>query len=418
MTISFLCGGCAPWIWQGLFMPDQMQPADAPTNRVTVRSATPGDHGPIVAVLDDWWGGRGMADMLPRLFLDHFGSTSLVAVGDDDALAGFLIGFLSPDQPGTAYIHFAGVSPAHRRQGLATDLYRRFFSMASERGAVRAKAVTAVANVESQAFHRAIGFSISEPIDAYDRVGADRVVMTRELTEGSPADAIDAWPDPPRFLTRPDPRPQDPPWPEAIWPPPPDVVLRGTFVELRQARATDAPGLFEALDDARVWAHVRGRPNSPASWREMLVGAEAMGRFPWTVRLRSAEGGLAEDAVAGTSSFLSISPLDARLEIGWTVYAPSVWGSVVNPEVKLLLLAYAFDELQMGRVELRTDIRNARSQQAIARLGATYEGTLRRYQRRENGSVRDTVLFSILAKQWPTVRARLERRIEGFHSDA
>ena len=102
---------------------------------------------------------------------------------------------------------------------------------------------------------------------------------------------------------------------------------------------------------------------------------------------------------------------DARLEIGWTVYAPAVWGSAVNPWCKLLLLGYAFEELRMGRVQLKTDIRNERSQQAIARLGARFEGVLRRYQRRADGSVRDTVLFSITAEEWPEVRARLSTRL-------
>jgi len=89
-----------------------------------------------------------------------------------------------------------------------------------------------------------------------------------------------------------------------------------------------------------------------------------------------------------------------------------VWASRVNPEAKLLLLRFAFDELGAGRVQLKTDIRNVRSAQAIARLGARFEGTLRRYQRRADDTVRDTVLFSILAEEWPEVRAGLQRRLD------
>jgi RimJ/RimL family protein N-acetyltransferase len=107
-----------------------------------------------------------------------------------------------------------------------------------------------------------------------------------------------------------------------------------------------------------------------------------------------------------------VSPRDARLEIGFTMYSPAVWGTVVNPQTKLLLLGHAFDDLGAGRVQLKTDIRNVRSQQAIARLGATYEGVLRRYQRRADGTVRDTVLFSIIAEEWPSVRSRLEARLD------
>jgi RimJ/RimL family protein N-acetyltransferase len=113
----------------------------------------------------------------------------------------------------------------------------------------------------------------------------------------------------------------------------------------------------------------------------------------------------------GTSSYLDVSVHDARLEVGSTAYTPAVWGSAVNPEAKLLMLEHAFEVLNVGRVQLKTDVRNTRSQQAIARLGATYEGTLRRYQRRTDGSVRDTVMFSVAAEEWPDVRAGLQRRL-------
>ena len=117
--------------------------------------------------------------------------------------------------------------------------------------------------------------------------------------------------------------------------------------------------------------------------------------------------------VAGMSSYLDVSVADARLEVGSTSYTPPAWGTSVNPETKLLLLGHAFDVLGAGRVQLKTDVRNVRSQQAIARLGARYEGTLRRYQRRADGTVRDTVLFSILAEEWPAVRDALRARLIG-----
>ena len=116
------------------------------------------------------------------------------------------------------------------------------------------------------------------------------------------------------------------------------------------------------------------------------------------------------DRIVGSTSYLEVSPVDARLEIGFTLYGHDVWGTAVNPECKLLLMTWAFDH-GFGRVQLKTDIRNARSQQAIARLGAQYEGVLRRYQRRQDGSVRDTVLFSVTAEDWPEVRTGLERRL-------
>src|SRR6185312_3709601 len=137
----------------------------------------------------------------------------------------------------------------------------------------------------------------------------------------------------------------------------------------------------------------------------------AAGRLPWVVRLVATLAGLPAGTVVGSSTYLDVSVTDARLEIGSTAYTPAVWGSAVNPETKLLLLGHAFESLGAGRVQLKTDVRNHRSQQAIARLGARYEGTLRRYQRRADGTVRDTVLFSITAEEWPDVEAGLRARL-------
>lgn len=203
-----------------------------------------------------------------------------------------------------------------------------------------------------------------------------------------------------------DPRPGDRPWPEAVWPIPAGTSLVGEHVTLTLADDADAPELFAALDHDAVWTHVRGRPAGVDAMRASLAGASAGGRYPWIVR----QGG----SVVGTTSYLEVSPVDARLEIGFTLYAPAVWGGAVNPECKLLLMQWAFEVAGMGRVQLKTDIRNARSQQAIARLGAQYEGVLRRYQRRQDGSVRDTVLFSVLADEWPAVKLGLQDRLKAF----
>lgn len=215
-----------------------------------------------------------------------------------------------------------------------------------------------------------------------------------------------------RFEPVPDARPGDGPWPAMEWPVDPDVSLTGEFVELSVVDlARDAKDLFAALDDQRVWQHMSLRPTSVEEYVEQVGRALAIGRLPWTVRLRRPVNGLPAGSVVGTSSYLEVSLADARLEIGSTAYSPAVWGSAVNPETKLLLLGHAFDALRVGRVQLKTDVRNVRSQQAIARLGATYEGTLRRYQRRADGSVRDTVMFSVAAEEWPNVRQGLQQRL-------
>lgn len=216
----------------------------------------------------------------------------------------------------------------------------------------------------------------------------------------------------PRFEPVQDPRPDDRAWPVLAWPVGREVVLAGDAVELRAVDlARDGAELFAALDHEEVWRHTAARPAGVEEYVDQLGRAVAAGRLPWVVRLRREVAGLAPGTVVGSSSYLDVSVPDARLEVGSTAYTPAVWGTAVNPACKLLLLGHAFDVLGAGRVQLKTDVRNARSQQAIARLGARYEGTLRRYQRRADGSVRDTVMFSVTAEDWPRVRAGLHARL-------
>lgn len=145
-----------------------------------VRAARPEDFDEIVGVVDGWWG-RPVSSSLSRLFLDHFHDTSLVAETDELSIAGFVIGFLSPAQAGCAYIHFTGVHPEMRRSGLARDLYGRFFDLARAAGRTEARAVTSPVNERSIAFHRALGFTASEPVPGYDGPGLDRVVFRMAL---------------------------------------------------------------------------------------------------------------------------------------------------------------------------------------------------------------------------------------------
>ena len=222
-----------------------------------------------------------------------------------------------------------------------------------------------------------------------------------------------------RFEPREDPRPHDTHWPVAQWPPAPDIRLTGTWVELTPTTVDDAPLLRRALDHDHVWQHLAGGPlpddTTAGHW---ITAVLDRGWFPWSVRLLRDAGERHAGSLVGWTSYLEISPADARLEIGNTAYDPGVWGTVVNPECKLLLMGLAFDGLHMGRVQLKTDIRNHRSQQAIARLGATYEGVLRRYQRRADATVRDTVVFSVIAEEWPGVRSGLADRVSAYGDPA
>jgi ribosomal protein S18 acetylase RimI-like enzyme len=159
------------------------------------RQAQSADYPRVIAVINEWWGGRPMADMLPKLFFDHFGDTSYV-VDHDGELAAFLIGFVSQSQPDEAYVHFVGVNPAHRQAGLAQAMYQRFFANVQARGCRVVRCVTSPVNKTSIAFHTRIGFEIDAGdalVDGvavtsnYDGRGHDRVRFTYHLAGGGSA---------------------------------------------------------------------------------------------------------------------------------------------------------------------------------------------------------------------------------------
>ena len=148
---------------------------------ILIRQAEPVDYDRIAPVMDDWWE-RPVHAALPRLFLDHFFRTSLVAEQGEE-LAGFLVGILSPSTGADAYIHFVGVAPGHRGAGLARRLYTRFFELASADGRTRVSAITSPQNRRSVAFHEAMGFAVTGPVTDYDGPSADRIVFRRALDE-------------------------------------------------------------------------------------------------------------------------------------------------------------------------------------------------------------------------------------------
>lgn len=198
--------------------------------------------------------------------------------------------------------------------------------------------------------------------------------------------------------------------------PPTGAPLRGRFVRLDVMTMDDAPGLHAVYSDPAVYTQgfvMRPPPEDLAATRastEDDIAAGARGRTAYTVRL-TGEGGLgAAGTVVGTSSLGDVDLVNERIHLGWTMYGSQWWGTQVNPECKLLLLGHAFD-CGFGRVKIQTDAVNLRSQAAIAKLGATREGVLRRHTRRADGSFRDSVVFSVLRDEWPAVRAGLRERL-------
>ena len=185
--------------------------------------------------------------------------------------------------------------------------------------------------------------------------------------------------------------------------------LIGDVVRLDRMQASDIDELYAAIGNEQVYAGGFGGgpaalPASAADMRETWIPAAAK-RFAYVVRL------VADGTVVGTSSLGDVDVPNERIHLGWTGYAPAVWGTAVNPATKLLLLEHAFETCGFGRVKIQTGSKNTRSQAAIAKLDATREGVLRRHMLQADGSFRDTVVFSILADEWPDVRKRLEDRI-------
>ena len=186
------------------------------------------------------------------------------------------------------------------------------------------------------------------------------------------------------------------------------VPLTGRHVRLEPLAEEHREGLRAAADDARIWQHTLVVARGPAFdlwFDEALTEGHAGCRIPFAVR-RLRGGGL-----LGSTSYLDLNLKHRRVEIGSTWYVPEVWGTAVNPESKLLLLAHAFEVLGMNRVALCTDLRNERSQAAIAKLGAVREGICRAHMISQGGRIRDSVLYSIIAPEWPRVKANLLARL-------
>lgn len=180
--------------------------------------------------------------------------------------------------------------------------------------------------------------------------------------------------------------------------------LVGRHVRLRPLRRDDREGLLEAFSDGLEDTFTTVVPTAETidAWFDMLERETAAGRaFPYAVL--DTEG-----RVAGTTRFLRISPAHRRLEIGGTVYAKRVQRTGLNTETKHFLLRQAFETLGCNVVQLRTDWLNAQSRAAIERLGAKMDGVLRGHLVMPDGHIRDSVVYSIVASEWPGVRSNLQ----------
>jgi RimJ/RimL family protein N-acetyltransferase len=187
-------------------------------------------------------------------------------------------------------------------------------------------------------------------------------------------------------------------------------TMTGKFVALEPLEARHHEGLLKAAaSDPEIWRYIPVDPDKMfASRLPWMVKENQEGRLITFVVKRNKDG-----AIVGSTSYLAIQPTDARVEIGFTWYVPQAQGGPVNPECKYLLLRNAF-EAHYNRVEFKTDAKNAKSRAALKKLGAKEEGILRGHMWMPQGYFRDSIYFSVLAAEWPQIRAGLEQRLSTF----
>lgn len=200
--------------------------------------------------------------------------------------------------------------------------------------------------------------------------------------------------------------------------------LIGRWVRLDLLAETDLDELYPILSDPAIYEQgyvMHRRPASPDDSRDLarsvFLRAQGQadglggGRTAYAIRLvRDGDLGPAGTLV-GTSSLAEADLRNESIHLGSTLYGPRWWGTQVNPEAKLLMMTHCFEDCGYGRVKIQTDLLNTRSQAAIAKLGAKREGVTRRHIKREDGTFRDSVVFSVLKDEWPEVKAGLLARL-------
>jgi RimJ/RimL family protein N-acetyltransferase len=186
--------------------------------------------------------------------------------------------------------------------------------------------------------------------------------------------------------------------------------LDGTLVHLEPLEECHFDSLLHAaLSNPAVFAHMPYRVADRADIVSLFSLAKQMSAAGSALVFATCVGD--ERMVVGTTSIRLVDPVTPSVEIGGTWIVPAWQRTRVNTEAKLLQLTHCFEVLAVARVEFKTDARNTRSRAAIARLGATEEGTFRRHMRRHDGTLRDSVFFSIVADEWPRAKAGLESRL-------
>lgn len=187
------------------------------------------------------------------------------------------------------------------------------------------------------------------------------------------------------------------------------VILKGRRIQLEPLNESHKHELYVAAQDESIWTYFSSKVMGDGfyDWYDSAIQHfHHQEHLPFVVRR------LSDNKLIGSSRYYHIDPLHHRLTIGYTWYIPEVWGTYVNTECKLLLLQYAFESLHVNRVEFMIHSANARSRAAVKKLGAVEEGILRHHMILEDGSLRDTVVYSIIQSDWVRIKPMLMVRNE------
>jgi N-acetyltransferase len=191
---------------------------------------------------------------------------------------------------------------------------------------------------------------------------------------------------------------------------PKPATLEGHGIRLEPLTREHEKGLIEAANDGKLWelffTSVPEPENAKKYLEDALKGQERGDMLPWVVR------DLKTNSIVGSTRYHDIIPAADRVEIGYTWYAQRCQRTHVNTTCKLLLFEYGFERLHCKVIGLRTDNYNFRSQRAIEALGAKKDGVIRHHWPRRDGSIRDTVMYSVLANEWPDVKRHLHFRLK------
>ncbi|MEZ5018435.1 MAG: GNAT family protein [Flavipsychrobacter sp.] len=191
-----------------------------------------------------------------------------------------------------------------------------------------------------------------------------------------------------------------------------NLVLSGIGVELQPMLEEHIPMLLTVASEKRIWEHYPFDGSIAArldkELKKSLAKKEKLKQFPFIIKKK------AEEKIIGSTRFLNIDLENRNVEIGFTWLHPDYWATGVNTECKLLLMTYCFEELDLERVQYKTDELNIRSRKAIEKLGGQFEGIHRNDRLRDNGTYRSSAFYSILKSEWESIKQQLMERVKQY----